>query len=162
MGVSPEANWAEAVKVRFRHPSVFDVPQIYEIEKKSFEHPFSQTVILSQVVLHYGTSLVAVINGKVIGYAIAAIKLTKEGRALHLLNFAVDPKYRGMGIGRLMLRTLEKLARKTGLKAIVLEVSTQNHVAIRLYKSEGFKEVEILKNYYPWGEDAYLMIKRLD
>jgi len=141
---------------------VLDVPRIYEIERKSFTHPFSQMVIFSQVILHYNTSLVAVVNGKVIGYAIAAIKLTKDGRALHLLNFAVDPEYRRRGIGRLMLRTLEKLARKKGVRMIILEVSTQNDAAIRLYKSEGFEEVDVLKNYYPWGEDAYFMLKRLD
>ncbi|UXD21289.1 30S ribosomal protein S18 [Ignicoccus pacificus DSM 13166] len=149
------------MKVRFRHPSIFDVGRLYEIERLSFEHPFPQSVILSQVILHSDTSLVAVVGNKVVGYAIAAIKVLPEGRALHLLNFAVDPSYRGQGIGRLMLRVLEKLARKKGLKAIVLEVSTINYPAIRLYESEGFEKIKVLKNYYPWGEDAYLMKKEL-
>ncbi|ABU81760.1 ribosomal protein S18-alanine N-acetyltransferase [Ignicoccus hospitalis] len=146
------------MKVRLRNPTPSDAKRIYEIEVSSFDHPFSFLVILSQVILHGDTSLVAEVNGKVVGYAIAAKEVDKK---LHLLNFAVDPQYRGLGIGSALLESLEKLAKKKGLKSIYLEVEEDNYRAMRLYKKMGFVEVGRIRKYYPWGKDAIVMVKEV-
>ncbi len=146
------------MKVRLRNPSMADVNQIYEIEKLSFDHPHPFLVIFSQVTLHPDTSLVAEVKGKVVGYAIAAKEV---GRKLHLLNFAVHPEYRGLGIGTALLQALERLARRKGLKQIYLEVEEDNYTAIRVYEKLGYHKIKVLKGYYPWGKDAILMLKEL-
>ena len=43
-----------------------------------------------------------------------------------------------------------------------LEVRVSNVKAIALYQKFGFKNVAVRKRYYSNGEDAYLMIKKLE
>ena len=146
------------MKVKLRNPSMVDAKEVYEIEKLSFDHPHPFLVILSEITLHSDTSLVAEVNGKIVGYAIAAKEV---GKKLHLLNFAVHPEYRGLGIGKALLTSLEKLARRKGVKEIYLEVEEDNEVAKELYRKMGYKEVKRIKNYYPWGKDAIVMVKKI-
>jgi len=146
------------LKMIIRNPSIVDADQVYEIERLSFEHPFPKEVIFIQLFLHSDTSLVVEHNGRVIGYAIAA----RENGKLHLLNFAVHPSYRGKGLGKLLLDRIIKLAEKRGLKEVYLEVESDNEIAKALYKKMGFKEVKVLKGYYPWGKDAILMVRKLE
>ncbi len=146
------------MKVKIRNPGITDVKQIYEIEKLSFDHPFPSNVIFIQVFLHSDTSLVIEYKGKVIAYAIAA----KEGKRLHLLNFAVHPEYRGLGLGKLLLDRILRLAKKKGLKEVYLEVEHDNEIAKNLYRKMGFKEIKVIKGYYHWGKDAIVMAKRLE
>ena len=75
------------------------------------------------------------------------------------MNIAVDPKFRGIGVGRTLMEAIFKVACEKNVDCLVLEVSTENERAIRFYKRNGFKIVRVIKNYYPWGEDAYLMVK---
>ncbi len=146
------------MKVKVRNPTPADAKQVYEIERLSFEHPFSSNVIFIQLFLHSDTSLVIEYEGKVIAYAIAA----KEGKRLHLLNFAVHPSYRGMGLGKLLLDRIIRLAKMKNLKEVYLEVEHDNEIAKNLYKKMGFKEVKVIKGYYPWGKDAIVMVRRLE
>ncbi|NPA85344.1 MAG: ribosomal protein S18-alanine N-acetyltransferase [Crenarchaeota archaeon] len=146
------------MKVKLRNPTFVDARQIYEIERRSFEHPHPFLVILSEVTLHSDTSLVAEVGGRVVGYALAAKEV---GRKLHLLNLAVHPDYRRMGIGKLLLQSLEKLAKRKGLKEIYLEVEEDNEVAKSLYKKLGYVEKGRIKEYYPWGKNAIVMVKKI-
>ena len=146
------------MKVKLRNPTLNDLKKIYEIETSSFVHPYSALSLFSLIMLHSDTSLVAEVNGEVVGFAIAAKEV---GKKLHLLNFAVHPKYRRMGIGSALLRSLEKLAKKKGVKEIYLEVEEDNFAAISLYEKMGFKKKKIIKKYYPWGKDAVVMVKEL-
>lgn len=70
----------------------------------------------------------------------------------------VEPKYRRRNIATKMLNfMLEKIEK---LENITLEVRQSNYGAIELYKTFGFRECAIRKNYYG-NEDAILMIKKL-
>ena len=78
-----------------------------------------------------------------------------------LLNIAVDPAFRGRGIGRAMLRRLIGGARRRGMKELFLEVRPSNAAARQLYESESFRALSVRKHYYPDGEDALVMVKKL-
>ncbi|MDI3317776.1 MAG: GNAT family N-acetyltransferase [Bacillota bacterium] len=56
----------------------------------------------------------------------------------YLSNIAVSPAARGQGVGSLLLAALEQEARAAGSRALVLDVETANHGAIRLYRRHGF------------------------
>lgn len=73
----------------------------------------------------------------------------------YLTNFAIKEKYRGKGIGSLLLEILETQCKKKGIEKVGLEVNINNHVAIGIYKKRGFKEVE-----YRGGKVIY-MVKNL-
>jgi ribosomal protein S18 acetylase RimI-like enzyme len=57
------------------------------------------------------------------------------------LAIAVDPDWRGRGVGRRLLVALIDHARATGEAGLSLSVSRQNPVALRLYESLGFRPI---------------------
>lgn len=57
----------------------------------------------------------------------------------YLSNIAVDPHFRGQGIGTYILENAFKAADKKGCKRVLLDVTTDNEGARRLYERFGFK-----------------------
>ncbi len=76
------------------------------------------------------------------GLALAA------GADAELLTVATAPNERRGGWGRQIFQALDANARQRGLNRWVLEVARNNLPAIGLYKSEGFVEIGIRKDYY--------------
>ncbi len=147
--------------MRIRPLTFLDLEQIYEVEVSSFEFPYSKLTLLGWTILHSDTSVVAVEDGKVVGYCIAALE--KKGNTLrgHILSVAVRPEYRGKGIGKRMLMEVENILKKKGAEYVYLEVEENNVAARRLYESLGYKEAGKIERYYPWGANAIVMVKRL-
>jgi ribosomal protein S18 acetylase RimI-like enzyme len=54
-------------------------------------------------------------------------------------NLAVRSRYRGKGIGGVILAFAEEQAREAGLKRMVLRVAIENKIASSLYEKAGFK-----------------------
>ena len=99
--------------------------------------------------------LVAVKNGRVVGYAGAWIILDES----HITNIAVEEGERGQGIGRKLTEALMQYISNLGAAYATLEVRVSNERAQRLYKSLGFVSVGKRKRYYEDnGEDAFLMV----
>lgn len=80
-----------------------------------------------------------------------------------ITTVGVKPEYQRRGYGHDMMKKMMSLASESGCKTMSLEVRVSNEKAISLYKSLGFENVALRKNYYHDNhEDAYLMIKRLE
>lgn len=62
-------------------------------------------------------------------------------------NLAILPEYRGLGLGKNLLRAGVNFAKEIGIEKIWLCVNGENEKAARLYLSEGFKEVSGLICY---------------
>ena len=76
----------------------------------------------------------------------------------HITTIAVDPPYRGQGIGELMLVELLHRAREVGAVEATLECRVSNTVAQRLYQKYTFKKTGLRRRYYSDdGEDALIM-----
>jgi ribosomal-protein-alanine N-acetyltransferase len=75
--------------------------------------------------------------------------------------FEIFEPFRGSGLSRLFMELLIKELAKMGTKKLLLEVSENNKVALKVYKAVGFKPVGVRKNYYPDGSDAILMEREL-
>ncbi|GAA4420452.1 GNAT family N-acetyltransferase [Acidovorax lacteus] len=54
-------------------------------------------------------------------------------------DVVVQPAWRGRGVARAMLRTVEAIARERGACKLTLEVLSGNHPAMRLYRDIGFE-----------------------
>jgi ribosomal protein S18 acetylase RimI-like enzyme len=84
---------------------------------------------------------------------------------LGIHGLAVDRGMRRRGVGRALVREAVTHARAEGLRALVLQVGVGNGAAIALYRGEGFRAVQRVRNYYPpevYGErDAYQMVLML-
>ena len=125
---------------------------IFNIEKACFNE-FSDFWSMEMINAHLNSgnaiTLIKTVNGEPAGYA-AGIKLDGEAE---LYRIAVLPKYRGQGFAKeLLARFIKKAAGD-----VFLEVRSRNAAAIALYKSAGFKEIAVRKNYY--GDDDAVIYK---
>ena len=76
----------------------------------------------------------------------------------HITTLAIDPEFRGQGLGELLLVATTELSRVEGAKMMTLEVRQSNAVAQRLYEKYGFSRHGIRRHYYSDdGEDAVVM-----
>ena len=64
------------------------------------------------------------------------------------------PTYQGKGIGSMMLKTAQSMAREAGYKYLRLNVNRQNAKAIKAYDRNGFKTIETVDN--PIGNGFYM------
>jgi len=133
-----------------------DLKGVIRIERESFASPWTldsfRWGINSKANVHH--YLVGRHSKKPIAYIVFS-HLRDE---VHILNIAVDKKFRRRGIGSLLLRHTLNLAKSLGAKKATLEVRVSNIAAQSLYRKFGFKVVTIRRKYYSDNrEDAYIM-----
>lgn len=86
---------------------------------------------------------VAVVDGRVAGYARAAMReypLLAKPRLAVVTELYVLPAYRGRGIGRLLIAEIMAEAGRRGAHAVAAEVPSRNMVALNIYREQGFRE----------------------
>ncbi|WP_338721578.1 ribosomal protein S18-alanine N-acetyltransferase [Devosia sp. XK-2] len=66
-----------------------------------------------------------------------------------LLTIAVDPRWRGRGVGRALMDAVLADLMLSPVRRLFLEVDEQNMPAIRLYEKLGFSTIATRKGYYP-------------
>ena len=100
----------------------------------------------------------AEIDSDVVGYLVLWF-VTDEGE---LADLAVDPEYRGRGVGGFLVGRAVDRARARGVRSLFLEVRESNEGALSLYRSRGFHVISVRKGYYSKPrEDALVMLKSL-
>lgn len=77
-------------------------------------------------------------NGTKIGTA-AIYNIDYPKKTAEVGRFAVDPKFKNKGFGKLLLRKIEDIGCRLNLKKLYLEVLETNQVAINLYRKFDFK-----------------------
>jgi ribosomal-protein-alanine N-acetyltransferase len=76
----------------------------------------------------------------------------------HINNLAVVPELRGRGFGTQLLEAVIAEAAHLGATELTLEVRESNKPALQLYRSAGFKQEGVRKNYYTKPiEDALIL-----
>lgn len=87
----------------------------------------------------------------------------EEDRSYYICGMAVEPEWRGRGIGARLLAEGEADCRKHGLDKLSLVVFEQNVGAKRLYERAGFREVRrapvVPHPLIHYGGDAVLMVR---
>uniref|UniRef100_A0A7C6AF58 [Ribosomal protein bS18]-alanine N-acetyltransferase n=1 Tax=candidate division WOR-3 bacterium TaxID=2052148 RepID=A0A7C6AF58_UNCW3 len=140
-----------------RYMKLTDIDQIYQIEYKVFPNPWPKSFFENDLQKYSTIALVAENDGKVNGYALADCVADE----LHITNIAVAPEYQHQGIGKQLLFAIEKIGLERDCIYAYLEVRVNNLNAINMYKKFGYKVIQIRKNYYLDGTDAYVMAKEL-
>ncbi len=135
-----------------------DEKHIAALENECFSEPWSESSILSAE--NTGTRFfVCEFSGVVLGYG--GVKTVAD--EAYVTNIAVTEKHRGLGIGRMLVKSLCDAAKEDGAGFISLEVRASNSAAISLYEAEGFKECGRRKNFYSKpAEDALIMTKHFE
>ena len=80
---------------------------------------------------------------------------------LHITLIAVDPDHRQRGLGSHLLQALLQRARQEGAAHATLEVRSDNHPALALYRRAGFHTAGCRQSYYRNGQDALIQWLRL-
>jgi ribosomal-protein-alanine N-acetyltransferase len=133
-----------------------DLKEVVKIEESSFPRPWSLNAFMTQLSKESSICLVAEIDNKVVGYAIA----TQYVEVWHLLDLAVHEDYRRQYIATELLERLFELCSRKKHRGYTLEVRKSNRGAIKMYESFGFICTGLRKGYYSDnGEDALIMWK---
>jgi [ribosomal protein S18]-alanine N-acetyltransferase len=154
--------------IRIEPMRAADLDAVLDIERASFHTPWSRQAFLHELERNRVAGLWVAWGRRsgdeggtasVVGY----LCLWALADEVHVTNLAVDPAWRGEGIGRRLLGTLLVQHRAAGARRAFLEVRPGNVEARRLYQGLGFQEVGRRRGYYvDTGEDALLLEARLD
>ncbi len=132
-----------------------DLPAILEIERASFTTPWSETSFFNEVKKQRSFLKVAKKGGRAVGY-ICGGWIIDEG---HILDLAVHPEYRRLGIASALVSLGIERLKEEGCRFIFLEVRASNEFAKKMYKKFGFEVLGTRKNYYVSpAEDAVIMV----
>lgn len=145
--------------LRFRPMQSDDLPQVMQVEKAAYGHPWTPGIFRDCLRVCY-SCWICEIDATAIGHTVMSIS---AGEA-HLLNLCVHPEWQRLGLGRSLLRRCLRIARERNADTMFLEVRLSNAAAQRLYEGEGFNEIGHRRDYYPNGatrEDAIVYAKAL-
>ena len=156
MAVNPEIDLING----FREMGVDDIPEIMEIEKAVYTHPWTEGIFKDCMRVGYNC-WVFMEQNKILAYGLVSVAVNEA----HILNICVAPQAQGKGLGKRMLYKLMQLAEERQGNSIFLEVRESNLIAQNLYDQEGFNRIGLRKNYYPaedGREDALVFAKELN
>jgi ribosomal-protein-alanine N-acetyltransferase len=136
-----------------------DIAQVSDVERRSYEFPWSHGVFRDCLFAGYDC-IVVDREGLVAGYSILSVA---AGEA-HILNLCVDTKFRKHGYGERLLDEILARATHAEVREIFLEVRPSNEAAISLYQKKGFRRIADRPAYYQakgGREDAAVLSKVL-
>ncbi|MEM1644770.1 MAG: GNAT family N-acetyltransferase [Ignisphaera sp.] len=121
---------------RARLDDVDDIVRIYDssiefLDKESKEWIESVVKRRSRRIRIY----VGIQDNKVVGFMIVYKKKDKA----YIDSLAVDPMYRGRGIGQQLLKHVEEILASEGVEKIYLSVKNHNNKALGIYIKNGYK-----------------------
>ena len=144
----------EQVRVHIRWMIRRDMPEVLQTEQASFDYAWTEEDFLRCLRQRNCIGMVAEQGEKVVGFMIYELHKTK----LHILNFAVHPACRRLGVGAQMVAKLISKLSSHRRTRITLEVRETNLCAQLFFRAQGFRAVRVLRTYYDdSGEDAFLM-----
>ena len=131
-----------------------DMPEVLAAELESFEYSWTEEDFLRCLRQRNCIGMVAEQGERVVGFMIYELHKAK----LHILNFAVHPRARRLGVGGQMVGKLIGKLSSHRRTRITLEVRESNLLAQLFFKAQHFKGTRVLRGFYEdSGEDAYLM-----
>ena len=132
---------------------LYHLEEIIAIENSAFNKPWTKNQIKNDILSGTDSENWAyIMDEQVAGYIFGWI-IHDE---FHLNNIAVHPEYLQRNIGKGLIRHIISRVIYRDIKVILLEVSSNNIPAQKCYKSLGFTQMGIRKDYYSKGDDAIL------
>ena len=133
-----------------------DLPQVLEIERESYPEPWTEKHFNEELARPYARFLVLTddeTDSIVLGYIV--YWLQAEGTSL--LNVTLAPKWRGLGLSRILISSMVNETVREEIPKVILEVRESNTQAIQVYEHFGFKKTHSRKAFYTNGENAQVM-----
>ena len=132
--------------------------EISETEKECFSDPWDEKTIKNTITGDIYGCIEARVGEETAGHLIYQF-ISPE---CEILRVAVREKFRRHGIGRKMMQYLFSELEKPAYKKLTyfIEVRESNAPAISLYKSVGFYQIYVRKNYYRNPTESALILKK--
>ncbi len=128
------------------------IKDVAQIEKACFSKPWDEISIAAELKNEFSEFYIAVENGTAVGF-VGLYALTGEA---DIVRVGVLPQYRNRGITRAVLtKSLENVDGD-----VFLDVRESNVPAISLYRSLGFYDTGVRKDYYSDPEENAVLMKR--
>ncbi len=136
-----------------------DLAAIEGIERQSYPTPWSRSMFAGELAKPSSICLGAFdadVDARLVGYLI----ISRYVDAWHIMNVAVSPERRRLGIASRLLDELFHLTEGDARRGYTLEVRVSNASAIALYQRLGFHATGVRRGYYTDNrEDALVMWK---
>lgn len=147
------------MKVRLVEASPNDLDTLWDIEIECFKSDAYPREMIRWMLLDPYMVVIKAIDdkGEVMGFIAGRCK---DGVGI-VFTLDVRPRFRKMGIGRMLMEELEKRVFANGCDEMILQVEEKNREALRLYEELGYRTVRFLKDYYGIRRNAYEMRKKL-
>jgi len=140
------------VALDIRRLTYADLPQVIAIERRAFPTPWSLAMFVLELSKPSGICLAATDGEELFGYLICS----RYDRVWHLMNVAVAPERRRLGIATRLITQLFETSESE--LPMTLEVRVSNREAIAMYEGLGFRSAGVRPRYYQDnGEDALIM-----
>ena len=117
--------------ITYRRLTKKDVSAVEKLERECFSDPWSEAMLTGAFGSEFFIGFGAFDGDMPVGYALATAVYE------------------------------DSEAEKRGAIRAYLEVRVGNAAAIALYESRGYRKLRVRRKYYPDGEDAFVMSKRL-
>lgn len=147
-------------KPSIRKAGFGDLDTIYALDQRLFPPGicFDKEMFFYHLIDPASTILIAEENDFTGGFLIFQHRSSKAGA---IVTIDIVPELQSMGIGSKLMGVANRLAERSGLWWIVLQVSTENLVARRFYEKRGYAVTRLLKGYYQGREDAWEMKRKI-
>jgi len=153
MSTVPVAKAQAESRVHIRWMIRRDMPEVLAIEQGSYEFPWCEEEFLRVLRQRNCIGMVAESGERVVGFMIYELHKTQ----LQVLNLAVAPDVRRVGVGRQMIAKLAGKLSNHRRTRILLQVRESNLPAQLFYRAMDFKAVEVLREWYEdTAEDAFV------
>lgn len=120
-----------------------DIDKIYNIEETAFSDPLKKETILADL-MRENYYCYGLYDGDLAAF-LSYERVLDEAQ---IISVATEQSYRRKGYARVLFENVCEMAKAEGISLFTLEVRMNNHAAIALYESLGFKAVGVRKNYY--------------
>jgi len=135
-----------------------DMDAVSQIEQESFDTPWGADEFLKCLRQRNVIGMVCQVGDEVVGFML--YELFKNH--LHVMNFAVSPKFRRQKVGTALVDKLVSKLSSHRRTRISLAVRESNLAAQLFFKSRGFVATKVFRRYYEdTNESAYQMEHRL-
>ena len=144
-----------------------DVHEIVQIENAVFkDSAWSKLDFISTLKLKSTNGIVVTNQSIIVGYLVYSTikpKRNSSYRVYTILNIAVDPVLQRLGAGTVLIKHLIDKVHKYKHGSLINIVMNEYYLKAQLFmRSNGFKAIEVMKNFISSDISAYNMVYKQD
>ena len=128
-----------------------------ELEQRIFTPAWSEASFRESLQPHFRNRVV-LRDGALVAYLISQWLIDE----VCIFSVGVAVEWQRHGLAARLIADLIREAEQASMVTMLLEVRVSNDPAIALYRKFGFDVLIRRRKYYPDGEDAYVMHRRID